>query len=91
MARFRGTVKGGRGEGSRLGHKNSGLTLRGNTWNGRITVYLFANKDDEDWASVGHEDAKGVFTSLYHGPVAKYVNPRKVELIKLWDNNDPTE
>ncbi len=40
MAHFRGTVQGGRGECSRLGTKNSGLTTTANGWNigGEVTV-----------------------------------------------------
>lgn len=38
MAHFRGTVKGGRGEASRLGHKTTGLTTTCNSWNLGIKV-----------------------------------------------------
>ena len=38
MAHFRGTVKGGRGDTSRLGHKSTGLTTTCNTWDLGIKV-----------------------------------------------------
>ena len=38
MAHFRGTVKGGRGEASRLGHKTTGLTTTCNSWDLGIKV-----------------------------------------------------
>lgn len=39
MAQFRATVKGSRGEASRLGHKSTGITARINGWESGITVY----------------------------------------------------
>jgi hypothetical protein len=41
MARFRGTVKGHRGEASRLGHAAGGLLMKAATWNGHVSVYLY--------------------------------------------------
>ena len=38
MAHFRGTVAGGRGDASRLGHKTTGLTTTCNTWDLGIKV-----------------------------------------------------
>ena len=38
MAHFRGTVKGGIGEASRLGTKNSGLVVEANGWNDGVRV-----------------------------------------------------
>ena len=38
MSHFRGTVIGGRGETSRLGHKTTGLTTNCNTWDLGIKV-----------------------------------------------------
>lgn len=90
MARFRGTVQGGRGEGSRLGHVSTGLTTRANGWSGRISTRLFVNERDEDWASVHHEDNAGNCKTLYHGPLNKYVPetpwvevPWKIEPVSL--------
>lgn len=38
MAQFRGTLKGGRGAVSRLGHKTSGLTVSANGWTAGVRV-----------------------------------------------------
>jgi hypothetical protein len=87
MARFRGTVRGGRGTGSRLGHASTGLHVNANTWNGGVSVDLWVNRDtDEDWVVVWLNAGNGKNITLYRGPVAKYVNPRlkNIELIPLW-------
>lgn len=47
MARFRGTLKGGRGQASRLGTPNSGLTTQTNGWGRGITVYAQAHGDSD--------------------------------------------
>ena len=45
MAHFRGTVQGGRGEASRLGHANSGLQVTCNGW--RLGIEIRAEYDAE--------------------------------------------
>lgn len=45
MARFRGTVQGGRSEASRLGHASSGLHVTCNGWAIGLTAYLTAYID----------------------------------------------
>lgn len=40
MAQFRGTIKGQRGEASRLGSKASGLVVRANGWDTGVVVCL---------------------------------------------------
>jgi len=45
MAQFIGTVKGSRGEASRLGGKASGLTVKANGWRIGITVHLTHNEE----------------------------------------------
>jgi hypothetical protein len=40
MAQFYGTIKGSRGEVSRLGTKNSGLTIRANGWDIGVRVEI---------------------------------------------------
>ncbi len=47
MARFRGSIIGSRGEASRLGHPNTGLTVRANGWNAGVQVEATA-KGEED-------------------------------------------
>lgn len=90
MARFRGTVKGGRGEASRLGHASSGLFVKAAGWRGSVTVCLGV-KDGIDMVTVMLHTDDGGSVCLYGGTLDKYDNPRKVELIKLFDRNDPTE
>lgn len=38
MAHFLGSVRGGRGVATRIGHKTTGLTVKANGWNRGITV-----------------------------------------------------
>jgi hypothetical protein len=45
MAHFRGTIKGQRGEASRLGGKKSGLSATLNVWDFGVTVHLTHNPD----------------------------------------------
>ena len=74
MARFRGTVQGGRGEAHRLGHATSGLVTRANGWNASIVTELF-DKDGEDWTRVLHvTNTESVV--LYYGPLNNHVDPR---------------
>jgi hypothetical protein len=91
MARFRGTVRGGRGTGSRLGHTNTGLNAEASSWNGSIEVSLWVKKtSDEDYATVWHKDGAGRTTCLYQGPLNKHEPvtpwvevPWKVEPVSL--------
>ncbi len=63
MAQFKGTVKGQRGEASRLGGKKSGLEVTANGWNDGIRI------------SVKHIDGKDMFT-IYRtaGSNGNYLN-----------------
>lgn len=47
MAQFLGSVSGTRGEATRLGSKNSGLTVQANGWNVGVTVHA-RHVDGED-------------------------------------------
>lgn len=49
MAQFRATIKGQRGEASRLGSKQSGIVAEVNGWNKGIKIYA------------SHRDGKDVF------------------------------
>lgn len=51
MAQFRGTIQGSRGDASRLGTKNSGLTVEANGWHVGVRVEL-THEDGEDVARV---------------------------------------
>jgi hypothetical protein len=62
MARFRGTVKGGRSKPiSRLGHAGSGLVVEANGWDNGVRVYV-VDKDGVDrfvvYLTGGSNDAK---------------------------------
>ena len=73
MAQFWGTIKGARGEASRLGHKASGLDTYAASWQGAVSVRLWHDaKTGRDMAQVElttHHSA-GVHRSLYRGPVS---------------------
>ena len=73
MAHFYGTVKGQRGEASRLGSKQSRLETVAASWQGSVRVYLY--HDDEtgnDMARVSLQPWQGEGTSatVYDGPVS---------------------
>jgi hypothetical protein len=70
MARFYGTVRGGRGEATRLGHATSGLRVSAQSYSGDISVELFA-KGDEDWVVIraGDHYGRGSGQCIYHGPI----------------------
>jgi hypothetical protein len=70
MAHFYGTIKGQRGEASRLGSKSSGLEVSACSWQGAVAVRLYA-EDGVDMAEVSlakHQGA-GIDRVLYRGPV----------------------
>src|SRR6266516_83706 len=53
MAQFWGTIKGARGEASRLGHKASGLDTYAASWQGAVSVRLWHDaKTGRDMAQV---------------------------------------
>jgi hypothetical protein len=71
MARFRGTVCGGRGEASRLGHATSGLNVCAQSYSGDVTVRFHAH-GDEDYVciQVGQHGRGYPDVTLYDGPIA---------------------
>jgi len=88
MAHFRGTVKGGRGEGSRLGHANTGLVTYACGWNGKICTQLSV-RNGVDTAYVALETNERTVV-IYNGPLDKYEPktpwvevPWKVEPVSL--------
>lgn len=48
MSHFYGTLQGNRGEVTRTGSKNSGITAYSASWNGAIRVHVYADKDGND-------------------------------------------
>jgi hypothetical protein len=77
VARFRGTVKGGRGEASRLGHAKSGLAVAASGWNGHIKVRLSVHGkgEGEDWVHVWHETNNATHL-IYLGRLDHHDDPR---------------
>lgn len=52
MAQFRGTLKGCRGEASRLGTKNSGLTATANGWEIGATITAGHDSEGRDFVEI---------------------------------------
>jgi hypothetical protein len=48
MARFRGTISGQRGEASRLGSPQSGLSVHANGWDAGVSVNAYVDEHDAD-------------------------------------------
>ena len=73
MAHFRGTVKGGRGTASRLGHKTTGLSVTARSWSGEVRVHLyFDDKSKEDHARIDLYDRSGGHVkTLYHDAIER--------------------
>lgn len=66
MAQFRGTIKGQRGEASRLGNKKTGLRVTANGWDTGVTVML-THVDGRDEVAVwrtGGSNGRGRDTLL---------------------------
>lgn len=74
MAHFRGTLQGSRGQASRLGSKQSGITTDAQSWEGAVSVTLTHDERlDKDVALVEqhrHHGA-GISRTLYRGPVGE--------------------
>ena len=75
MARYRGTVNGGRGGASRLGHAKGGLTVEAQSWQGKVVVTLYAvGNDDYVTVSLAAHNGIGVQRLIYDGPVGEFSN-----------------
>ena len=72
MAHFYGTVQGGRGQATRLGHKTTGMYVTASTWEQTVTVQLSVH-NDVDWCSVSVNRL-----TLYDGPLADMTDLGKV-------------
>lgn len=73
MAHFYGTLRGQRGQASRLGGKGSGLETYAASWEGAVLVRLWVDEvKGVDMCLVTLTPHKGVGTSkvLYEGPVS---------------------
>ena len=85
MAHFRGTLQGSRGPASRLGTKKSCLRVEAQSWQGKVTVYLYERDDGIDCARVylDRHHGEGTCLALYDGPVS---GPVKGAAAKLTDD-----
>lgn len=73
MARFYGTVQGGRGQASRLGHASTGLRVSAQSHSGDIDVQFYVRLEDEtDMVRIKVKEHGGGYLGkvLYNGPVA---------------------
>jgi hypothetical protein len=75
MARFYGTVQGGRGQASRLGHANTGLDVTAQSYSGDVVINLFNVNGEDHVRIVAREHKGGVATQLYIGPIKELLKP----------------
>ena len=77
MARFIGTVRGSKGEATRLGAPPVGLYVKAAGWHGYVEVRLFVdNITGKDWAQVHMVDRNGDGRTIYRGPIEEFRDPR---------------
>jgi hypothetical protein len=77
MATFFGTVQGGRGKATRLGHGSTGLHVTAQSYSGSIIVNLHQsdqNGNDYCTISVAEGSASGGGHTLYSGPIKDLFN-----------------
>ena len=87
MSHFYGTVQGNRGEATRGGSKNSGLTTNTASWEGAVMSHVWYNEEKgEDWVTVCLRPWQGVGSNidLYRGPISgkdaqKYIQCKETE------------
>lgn len=71
MAHFRGTIQGGRGKASRLGHKTSGLRVTARSWTDGVNVELSWNDElGTDWLSIYMESGPTLYRGRLDGVAA---------------------
>ena len=75
MAQYRGMIQGQRGYATRLGNKNTGLTVEAQSWEGKVVVTLHHDEnsgEDRCMVSLAPHMDQGVNIVLYNGPVGRY-------------------
>lgn len=80
MAHYRGIIQGQRGEASRLGTKNSGLTVEAASWNGKIKVELYHDEESgEDKFHVIQDkhNGAGIYEPIASGVLGKTIHNAK--------------
>ncbi len=77
MAHFYGSVKGSRGEATRLGGKGAGMRTTAASWSGAIHTRLYVDDDGHDCVRVYETtwNGAGVDREIYRGRVG--VAPKK--------------
>ena len=76
MAHFYGTLKGSRGEGTRCGTRDGGMTTICASWQGAIQSYAYYNESTgEDWVRVSMRtwNGRGDTFLVYEGPIGRYM------------------
>lgn len=75
MARFYGTIEGGRGQATRCGSIVKGLSTTAASYSGAVFVSLYVDSEDRDCArvTVGAWESNGPRPAvvLYEGPIAE--------------------
>ena len=75
MAHFRGVVQGNRGDASRLGSKDSGISVEAQGWEGKVIVGLYHDeRAGHDMARIclaPHVNGAGTDKPIYDGPVGR--------------------
>jgi len=72
MAMFYGSVRGGRGRATRMGHASSGIQASAQSFDGSVIVALHVDeKTKQTWATIGlaQGSSSSADTILYRGPV----------------------
>lgn len=81
MAQFRAIIRGTRGEASRLGSKNSGITAHVDGWHSGVTVRGMVDADGQDvftvYATGGSTGARGstIIANIINGEVTPMDKP----------------
>lgn len=76
MARFYGTVRGGRTQASRLGHSNTGLYVTAQSLNGDVLIEFSADGPSTDIVKISVRPHGNFYaTTLFHGPITDLLNP----------------
>lgn len=77
MAHFYGTVRGSRGEASRQGGRESGITTHCASWSGAVRCHAYVDEESgDDWVRVEltpwHGRGVARTRTLYQGPIGTY-------------------
>jgi len=85
MARFYGTVQGGRGRATRLGHATSGLSVTAQSYSGDVIVNLCDAEGDDHVHIYVRDHSGGRSKLIYHGPITQLLDQseRKTMLTAL--------